>query len=106
MAREQSETKYLDTRAPISYMDMPEEARALDRVMYNIITRMIKGQALAIIERVPWNSYVQAVILLEEHMRMSKLQRLVDAFGAFDKLTFNGDVRTFECNFLCWPEST
>jgi len=83
-----------------AYTDFPEEAKALDGMLYNIFKMCVKGSKQAIIECVTFPSYVQAVCVLVKHMSISRMRRITAAFTKIDSLSYQGDTLKFQSDFL------
>ena len=86
--------------SPHTYMDLPEESRALDGLLYNVFKMVVKGSKGAIITCVLFPSYVQAVCVLVEHMNISKYDRITKSIFALDRLVYNGDVHKFQVSAM------
>lgn len=77
-SRPQSSTFSLGTHR-IAYSELPEEARTLDRMLYNVLRMSIKGSKQSVLACVTFPSYVQAVCVLDKHMAISRLRRIMAA---------------------------
>lgn len=84
----------------IAYVDLPEEAQKLDGFLYNILRMNIRGSKQALLSCVTFPSYVQGVCVLEKHMGISRMERVMSAFSAFDRLSYNGNVLLFQTQFM------
>ncbi len=85
----------------VRYRDLPEEAEALDEVLYNVMRMNIKGSKSALLNCVTFPCYVQAaMIVLDKHMSISRIQRMMSAFTAMEQLAFAGDVMVFQTQFI------
>ena len=84
----------------VRYADLPDEAKELDRTLYNIIRLNVKGSKQQLLICVTFPSYVQAVLILDKHMNISKMDRIMAAFTAFDKLVYKGNALQFQTEFM------
>ena len=82
------------------YVDLPEEAKVLDGMLYNIFRMCIKGSKQAVLHCVTFPSYVQAVCVLTKHMSISRMRRISAAFERIDSLSYQGDTQKFQSDFL------
>jgi len=84
----------------IVYNDLPEVSKKLDAVLYNILRSCLRGSIAALITHVRFPSYVQAVCILVKAMDLSRLDRVMAAFEAFDKLAYTGNALLFQTTFM------
>jgi hypothetical protein len=83
-------------RAPHTYLELPDKSKTLDALLYNVLKMIVKGSKNALLACVMFPSYVQAVIVLINHMDISKYDRITRAIFRMDKLTYSGDVHIFQ----------
>ncbi len=95
-AAKSGRTAFSLQRSTIKYRDMPEGARTLDALLYNILRINVKGAKNALLSCVAFPSYVQAMTVLVKHMDISRNDRKTKAFEQADKLTFDGDVHSYQ----------
>ena len=79
----------------IAYADFPDEAKELDQTLYNILRLNVKGSKNALLSHVTFNSYVQGVIVLHQHINISRMDRIIRAFNQMDKCVFKGSALAF-----------
>ena len=87
-------------RHSIAYDDLPDEAKSLDAMLYNVLRMNIRGSKQALLSVVTFPSYVQGVCVLVKHMGISRMQRMMTAFSELDRLAFTGNVMEFQTQFL------
>lgn len=86
--------------ATIKYKDLPPETKEFDGLMYQVLKLNITGPAVALLDNVAKPSYVQAVIVLTRHFNLSRMQRVIAAFEALDKIQYSGDPMAFQLSFM------
>ena len=84
----------------IRYSDLSEDTKQLDALLYNVLRMNIRGSKVSLLSSVTFPSYVQAILILDKHMSISKMDRIVTAFTAMDKLTYSGDALKFQTESL------
>ena len=84
----------------VKYEDLPLGARQLDATLYNIVKMNVKGAKNGLLVNVTFPSYVQAMCILEKHMGLSRMGRMMTAFTELDKLTYTGDAMSFQARFV------
>ena len=84
----------------IRYIDLPDETQALDRMLYNVLRMNVKGSKGSLLSCVTFPSYVQAVCVLDKHMSISRMDRIMRLYDAWDKLTYTGNVMAFQTKFM------
>ena len=91
--------------AAITYMELPLESRNLDALLYNVLLMHVKSSKNALLQCVTFPSYVQAKIVLNKHMDISRSDRKSRAFAHMDTLTYKGDPHAFEVHAVsAWRE--
>ena len=83
-----------------NYWQLPEEARKLDALLYNVMRTGITGSKAVLLNCVSFPSYVQAMCVLYKHFELSRTGRKTEAFAAFDNFDFHGDVQQFQIDFV------
>jgi hypothetical protein len=83
-------------KAPTAYRDLPDRSKQLDRLLYNVLKMIVKGSKASMLDCVMKPSYVQGVIVLINHMDISKFDRITAAIFRMDRLQYNGDVHAFQ----------
>ena len=81
------------------HLDLSQEAKTLDSLLYNIFKMSIKGTKQALVQCITFPSYVQVVIVLVKlqlkHMDMWDISRMRCILYGFDKLEnlyYQGDA--------------
>ena len=85
---------------PLKYSDLSEQTKQLDGLLYNVLRMNVKGSKHSLLASVTFPSYVQAILILDKHMGISKMDRIVRAFSSLDKLTYAGDALKFQTEAL------
>jgi hypothetical protein len=83
-----------------AFSDLPDVSKKLDAVLYNILRMNIKGSIASLLNFVRFPSYVQAICILVKSMDLSRLDRIMAAFSAFDKLAYTGDAMLYQSSFM------
>lgn len=86
--------------ASTAYADLPDQTRALDALLYNVLKINIKGARNSLIACVTFPSYVQAMCVLSKHMDISKTDRIMRALDAWDKLQYKGNVAAYQTEVM------
>jgi hypothetical protein len=86
----------------VAYCDFefPHEARDLDSMLYNILRMNVKGTKQALLDNVTFPSYIQGMIVLDKHMNISKMDRIMAAYGTFDDLKWKGNALDFQTTVM------
>ena len=86
-----------ETKPPTTnYFEMTEGARELDALMYNVLVLHVKGSKKSLLESVAFESYIQAIMILQKHCDISKSDRKTKALLGMEKLKFTGDVQAWQ----------
>ena len=92
--------KTSDSDASTSYFALAQEARDLDALMYNVLKIHIKGSKKDLLDSVKFESYVQAIMILEKHVEISQSNRKTKALSDLEALDFKGDVQTWQIDVI------
>ena len=87
-------------QSSIRYADFPREAKELDGLLYNILRMNVKGTKHCILDNVTFPSYIQGMIVLDKHMNISRMDRVMAAFTTFNTIKYNGNALGFMTSFL------
>ena len=82
------------------YDDLTAESKALDSLLYNVLRCNVKGSKNSLLACVTFPSYVQGIVVLSKHMELSRMERIMTAFGEMDKLAYSGNVHQFQSTFM------
>ena len=102
-------TGTINTLLPASYkyMDLPLESHNLDALLYDVLLMSVQGSENALLQCVIFPSYVQAQIVLNKHMDISRSDQKSHAFSHMDQLKYTGDPHAFEVHAVgAWREIT
>ena len=84
----------------VRYDDLSTQTKQLDALLYNVLRMNVRGSKAALLSSVTFPSYVQGILILDKHMGISKMDRIVRAFSSLDKLTYSGDALKFQTESL------
>ena len=87
-------------QSSIPYADFPDGAKELDANLYNVLRMNVRGSKAALLDNVTFPSYMQGMIVLDKHMNISKMDRIMAAYSIMDKITYKNDALTFMTNFM------
>jgi hypothetical protein len=84
----------------VNYFDLSNGAQKLDALMYNVLKLHIKGSKKHLLESTAFESYVQAMMILDKHCDISGTDRKTKALAALEGLEFKGDVQTWQIDCI------
>ena len=87
-------------QSSIPYADFPDGAKELDALLYNVLRMNVRGTKSALLDNVTFPSYIQGMIVLDKHMNISKMDRIMAAYSVMDKITYKSDALSFMTSFM------
>jgi hypothetical protein len=87
-------------QSSVPYADFPDGAKELDANLYNVLRMNVRGSKAALLDNVTFPSYMQGMIVLDKHMNISKMDRIMAAYSIMDKITYKNDALSFMTNFM------
>lgn len=66
----------------VRYTDLTDQTKTLDAMLYNVLRMNVKGSKGSLLSCVTFPSYVQAICVLEKHMSISRMDRIMRCLDA------------------------
>lgn len=79
-----------------AYWDLPEEALALDGVLFSVLKVCVLGSKRVLLLSANIPSYIVGMCILARHADISKTDRITKAFDSLDRWTFNGNITVWQ----------
>ena len=85
------------------YRDIPPEATYLDKILFNMLQTIVKGDYHDAISNLKGNNarYTFAIIALWKHAALEDSSRRLSAMDTMENLQFQGDGSKWKLDFVC-----